>query len=252
MNSLLLFRIEFIRSLWEIKRNPFQTVFGIVGLGAIFYLILAAGRVISNNQQTSAGIASLLINYTLGMIVLFQVSSPSSVIRAESKNGMMEHLYLSQFNLVTIFTARALGSLLINLIQMVILISGLLLLTGTTLEWSVHMILPLLSAVIGALGLGLWYASLAILIKDNSGLFTLSQFALFALVGLPVIKKFWFYFIPIAPSTSLVNWAAFGGKPDWEFLLPAFLNSLGYYIVGAWLFQHALIIAKRKGIVGHE
>ncbi|MFN3266856.1 MAG: ABC transporter permease [Deinococcales bacterium] len=252
MNSLLLFRIEFIRSLWEIKRNPFQTLLGILGLGAIFYLILAAGQVVSNNQQTSVGIASLLLNYTLGMIVFFQVSSPSSVIRAESKNGMMEHLYLSQFSLVTIFTARALGNLLINLVQMLILISGLLFLTGTTLEWSVYMILPLLSTVIGALGLGLWYASLAILIKDNSGLFVLSQFALFALVGLPVIKQFWFYLIPIAPSTSLVNWAAFGGKPGWEFLLPALLNSMGYYVIGAWLFHHALRLAKRKGIVGHE
>jgi ABC-type polysaccharide/polyol phosphate export permease len=165
---------------------------------------------------------------------------------------MMEHLYLSQFSLLSIFTARAIGTLLLTLVQMGLMISILLALTGTTLEWSVHMIVPLLSAIFGALGFGLWFASLGMLVKENSGLFTISQLFLFALVGLPVIKVFWFYLIPIAPSTSLVNWAAFGGKPNLLDILPALLSSLGYYLIGGWLLHKALYIAKQKGIVGHE
>ncbi len=252
MNTLLLFRIEFIRSIWELKRNPFQTVTGLIVLGVIFYLILGAGRLLSSNAPTTASTASLILNYTLGMIVFSQVSLPSSLIRTESKNGMLEHLFLSGHSLATIFTARALGGLFLNILQMGVLLGGLLLLTGTTLEWSWYMVIPMLIAMISALGFGFWFGSVAMLIKDNSGVLVLSQLFLFGLVALPLIKDLWFYLIPIASATSLVNWAAFGGKPDFEYLLPALMSALGYFISGTFLLQKSLQIAKQKGILGHE
>jgi ABC-2 type transport system permease protein len=252
MSLYTLYRIEFLRSLWEMKRYPFQTLAGLVGLGFIFFLILGASKMVSNETSSASSNASLILTYISAMISLSQFSMPSSIIWKESKSGTLEHLFMSKYSLFSIFCARALGSLPIGLTQMFMLLVSLLLLTGTRLEWSLEMIPSLLVMILSALGLGMLFGGLALLIKDNSGFLSLSQLPLLGLCGLPIIKSVWFYALPVAPGASLLRITAQGGELDPVIFMPALLSAMSYLLIGYFVLNKALTLARAKGLLGHE
>jgi ABC-2 type transport system permease protein len=252
MNYLLLYRVEFLRSIWEMKRYPFQTLAGLIAMGVIFFLFLGAGRIVSPQASSVSSNANFILTYVTAMISLSLFSMPSSIIWKEAKSGTLEHLYLSRYSLFVIFCARALGGLPVGLAQISSLLIGLLLITSTRLEWSLEIVPPLIVMIISALGLGMIFGGLALLIKDASGFLTLAQLPLLGLCGLPIIKAFWFYVLPIAPGATLLRVTALGGELSMESFAPALLSAISYLILGRFTLQKALDVARAKGLLGHE
>ena len=248
----LLVRIEFVRSLWFLKRYPFDTVVGFVSFGVIFFLLLGAGQVVAGTAPTKEGISQLILTYILGFLVLEQVSNPSQTISQESRNGMLEHLFMSGHALPVVFVARAVGGLLTTFLTMGVLAVALLLLTGTTLNWSALMLLPTLSMLLSALGLGLMLGGVAILFKKTESVFFFVQLLMFALTSSAAPVAWWQYLLPIAPSAGFVRAIANNATYSLEGLLLTALSALVWLIAGVLVFQFGLRLAQQRGLLGHE
>ena len=248
----LLVRIEFVRSFWFLKRYPLDTILEFVSFGVIFFFLLGAGQVVAGTPPTTEGIRQLVLTYILGFLVLFQVSNPSQTISQESRNGMLEHLFMSGHPLPVVFIARAIGGLLTTLLTMGVLAIALLLLTGTTLNWSALMLLPTISMLVSALGLGLMLGGVAILFKKTESVFFFVQLLMFALTSSAAPIAWWQFLLPVAPSAGFVRAIANNAAYPLEGLLFAGLSALVWLVAGVLVFQFGLRLAQQRGLLGHE
>lgn len=252
MKLWLLFRIELIRGFWQMKRYPFDTVIGFIGLGTIFFLLLGAGRVVSGAAPSAEGISNLILTYVLGFLVLSEISAPSQNISQESRSGTLEQLYMSGHRLPIILIARALASIASSLVFMTILLLSLLFLTSTKLEFSVWMLPPLFCMTTSALGLGFIFGAVALLVKKIDSIFFFVQLLMFALTSSAAPSVWWQYLIPIAPAAGLVRAIATGTNPPLEALLWVLVNAAAWLLFGIVMFQLALRMAQQRGLLGHE
>jgi ABC-2 type transport system permease protein len=252
MKLWYLFRIEFIKGFWQLKRYPFDAVTGIITLGGFFFLLLGAGQVIAGATPSKEGVTSLIITYVLGFFIVGQVQTPTQVVSREAKSGMLEQLFLSGHALPTIFMMRSLGGLVSTFIWIGAMMAALFLLTGTGITWSFALFIPLIPMLTASLGVGLIFGAIAMLFKETNSIFGILQIPLFLLAGFSAPTTWWQYLIPVASSSGLTRALALGQTMPLESLLLAFLSAAIWLMLGILVFQLSLRIAQQRGILGHE
>ncbi len=252
MKLWYLFRIEFIKNFWTIKRYPFDTVTGIITLGGFFFLLLGAGQVIAGATPSKEGITSLIITYVLGFFIVGQVQNPTQVVAREARSGMLEQLFLSGHVLPTIFMIRSLAGLLSTFLWIGLMMAALFLLTGTGIIWSVQLFIPLIPMLAASLGVGLLFGAIAMLFKETNSIFGILQIPLFLLAGFNAPTTWWQYLIPVASSSGLTRAIALGQVVTLEALIFACLSAIVWLVLGIIIFQLTVRIARQRGILGHE
>jgi ABC-2 type transport system permease protein len=252
MKLWYLFRIEFIKGFWQLKRYPFDAVTGIITMGALFFLLLGAGQVIAGATPSKEGVTSLIITYVLGFFIIGQVQTPTQVVAREAKSGMLEQLFLSGHALPTILIMRSLGSLVSTFVWIGLMMAILFLLTGTGITWSLALLVPVVPMLAAALGLGFVFGAIAMLFKETNGIFGILQFPLFLLAGFGAPVAWWHYVVPVASSSGLVRVLALGQTVALESFMLAFISAGLWLVVGIVVFQLALKIAQQRGVLGHE
>jgi ABC-2 type transport system permease protein len=252
MKLWYLFRIEFIKGFWQLKRYPFDAITGMITMGGLFFLLLGAGQVIAGTTPSKEGVTSLIITYVLGFFIIGQVQTPTQVVAREAKSGMLEQLFLSGHSLPTIFIMRSLGGLVSTFIWVGLMMAILFLLTGTGITWSVALFIPIVPMLAASLGLGFFFGAIAMLFKETNGIFGILQFPLFLLAGFGAPVVWWHYIVPVASSSGLIRALALGQTVALETIFWAFVSAGIWLGLGIVVFQAALNIAQKRGVLGHE
>lgn len=254
---LELFLAELKRSWIEFTRYPVDAVAGIFITTSIFYgLFLSARYIAGPSLQFGDRLDAIVVGYVLWTLVIFVVTSIVSILQIEAQTGTLEQVMLTPFGVSRVFLARAIASLTINLVIITGILLLILLLTGRRLYFPPTLILPLLTVLLGAYGVAFTMASLALLFKRIQQLLGLTQFALLFLLTVP--SETWSGAMRIVRSLLPMTMGA-GILRDLmarnlslnvvEISL-AFVNGLGYLIIGLILFRRAEVEAKRRGILG--
>ncbi|MUL36174.1 ABC transporter permease [Gloeocapsopsis dulcis] len=254
---LELFLAELKRSWIEFTRYPVDAIAGIFITISVFYgLFLSARYIAGPNLQFGDRLDAIVVGYVLWTLVVFIVANITAVLQVEIQTGTLEQVILTPFGISRVFLARAIASLTINIIVITGILLLILLLTGRQLYFPPALILPLLTVLLGAYGLAFIMASLALLFKRIQQLLGLTQFALLFLLAVPSETwsgTLWIVrlLLPMTMGAGILrDLMARNLSLNFVEISLAFLNGLGYLVLGLIVFRRAEVEAKRRGILG--
>ncbi|HEY3378563.1 MAG TPA: ABC transporter permease [Armatimonadota bacterium] len=239
-------------------RYPSETVTGIVSLTAIFLALFLGARYIAGGGGAQFGtrLDGIIVNYLLWSLTIFALGDMGWTIQMEAQTGTLEQLYLSPYGPRRIFLLRAVADLFGQLVMITAVMGLILLITRRSLHFTVSIIPPLLTTILGTLGLGFVLGGLTLLFKRIQNVLQLTQFVVLFMIVVPI--EGWHGWarilgacIPLAPSTALLRQIMVHGAPvTLGPLAVAVLNGLAYFYLGQALFLYADRMAKRRGLLG--
>jgi len=238
-----------MRSWLEQVRYPLQFVLGLVLIGLIFYLLTGFARVAGALDASGAQTAKLLVGYLLGLLAVGIIGAPAAQVGREAKAGTLENMVLSGQGLTAFFVVQVLARFWLNLLQfgLLFLVLGAIFKANFVFGW------PLLPAfflfILTSLGLGLMAGAVILLFKEVSQVFTLAQLLVFPAVIVELPQLQWF---PLTLGASVFRKLILGASVaplEWAILL---LGTVAVYSLGVYFFQSADLLARKKGLLGHE
>lgn len=244
-----LFYAELMRSWLELVRYPAQFVLGLLLMGLIFYLLFGFARLAGALDSSGLQTTKLIAGYLLGIFALATIGGPAHQVSREVKSGSLENMVLSGQGLAAFFVVQVLARFWYSLLQLSLLLVALAFVYKSvfTLSWLLLPAFFLFS--IAALGLGLMAGAMILLYKEVSNLFTLVQLLVFPAVMVELPQLEWF---PLTLGASITRKLLSGvaiNPVDWVILG---LGAIALYSLGVYLFQTADLVARKKGLLGHE
>lgn len=234
----------------------------IVGMYLFFGLVFYGGQEAA--KSLGAGVTNALGSSLNAVIVGWFVysmaqsaySSLSGVIKAESRWGTLEQLYVSPHGFLRIMAAKIVINLVLSLVMGFLMLGLMLLTTGRTLTIDLVTILPVVVlTLMSVLGIGFVIGGLTLIYKKLSSISQLMQLALIGLVAAPVGDHFVLRVLPLVQGSTLLQEAMRNGTRLWEFSvldLGILLGTAGAYLgVGALIFLVCSHVARKRGVMGH-
>jgi len=251
---LELFLAEFKRSWIEFIRYPTEAIGGIAITTTVFYgLFLSARYIAGPALQFGDRLDAIVVGYVLWTLVLSIMSDIAFGLQYEAQVGTLEQVFLSPFGALKVFLARAIASLTLRLTLNLSILLLILALTGSHLHFSVSLLLPLSTILLGAYGLAFTMGALALLLKRVQQLLGIFQFALLFLMTAPTESwdgslKVVGLLLPMTPGAGILRGLMARGQAiDLTQFTLALLNGAGYFTLGLLLFGWAEREAKRRG-----
>lgn len=241
------------------KRYPTEMLSEAVVMLAIFYGLFLGASYMSGRNMLGTRLDGVIVGYMLWTLVLTAVSNMGYTISTESQNGTLEQVFMSPLGPIRVLLLRNLAALIFNIVFTVVIIFIIMMLTGRHLTLSVLDVIPLVMAVVVAIGIGYLVASITILFKRVNQLLGLMQFILLFLVMSPFaeIQGTWHFLgiiIPFAPMVGLLQRMMIHNsgliEPGMWFGW-GILNVVMWLGVGMLVFHFACRKAQAKGILGH-
>lgn len=258
-----LFQVELKRIWIEFIRYPIDTISGIIANTVVCYgLFLSANYIAGGfnskaSNQINAGerLDVIVIGYVLWILVVFILEGIAFGIQTEAQTGTLEQIFLSPFGTLKVLMIRGIANLTLHMTLITFILIFVMLMTKRYLHFSPAIIFPLVTVLLGAYGLSLVIAALSILYKRIQQLLGLVQFALFFLLTFP--SEVWNGSLQnlrsILPMTLgsdvLRDLMARNEYFDLTSFLLAFVNGIGYLIIGMLVFRWAERKAKRQALL---
>lgn len=253
---LELFLAELRRSWIQFRRYPMEAIGFIIILTFFFFgLFLSARYIAGPTLQLGDRLDSIVIGYVLWTLVLYIVSDIAGSLQIEAQTGTLEQLFLSRYGAIKLFLIRSLAELTIHILLMLASLVTIMALTGSRLSFPPTLILPFITVILGAYGIGFAMGALALLLKRIQQLQGIFQFALLFLIATPT--EAWTppfnvlgQFLPMTSGAELLrDLMAKGEGLNLPQLLIAFINGAVYFVIGLALFYLAERRAKQRGIL---
>lgn len=257
------------RLVWEIMRKRvlimvryrMNFLAQIVAAYLFFAVIFFGGQaVVAQVGSTPRAIGSTLDGVIVGWFLYMMAqaayfSLPSNVT-SESDWGTLEQLYMSPYGFGTVMAAKVVVNVLHSVLLGVVMLALMLLTTGRTLSIDVLTVAPVaLLGIASVVGIGFFFAGLALIYKRIESVSQLMQFVLVGLIAAPVTDVPWLRFLPLVQGSALLQRAMRDGTRIWEFspLALAILvgTAFAYAIVGYVAFVLCCRLARRRGVMGH-
>lgn len=250
---------EFRRSFLLMRRYPTETLAQIILAVVSFYALIAGGQFMAGGPLLGTRITDLVVGYVLWMLVLNNVGDMGFGIAEEAENGTLEQLFLAPPGPFQLFLIRAVVDLLTSLVFVLLVLAGILWLTGLRLHLSAALLVPFFLALVVALALGLLVASLAIVFKRINQVLSIIQFGFVFLLMIPfdsgsMVLETIGHFVPLIPMFSLLKIQLHTtGQPaaTAQLLFWCVVNTAFWLILGMIAFRQATAVARRKGTIGH-
>lgn len=247
-----------LKRTWTLeKRYPLDMIVGLAMMGVSFYaLFLGAKYLAGPTTQFGDRLDSLIIGYGLWTLVVISMNSIALLIQGEARTGTLEQIYLSSYGPLQVILSRSASLLLISITVSVGMLLVMVQLTGRHLHFPWQTLIPLVTVIVGAHGLGLTLGALALVFKRVQEMMRLFQFSLLALVILPVEQAhgvlYWLGMtLPVAPSAGQLRDLMARGEPfDTGFFAITLVNALGHFMIGVVLFLWADRVARKRGLLG--
>lgn len=252
--SIRVYLTELKRSWLELARYPLATLGEIIVVTLVFYGLFLGASYLSNGADFGQRLEDTVVGYAAFVFLMATLTTLTWEIQREALTGTLEQLLLTPFGLPRVLLHRAVAKLGLNLLTTALILIVLGTLMRTDLEFRATIAVPIATALIGAYGLGLILAGLALVFKRIDQVTQLLQFALMFLLIAP-LETFpsarWISGLaPLSPSVGMLrDIMVRGGGIDPVALAIAALNSLAYLVCGVAIFYWALRVAKTRGVV---
>lgn len=252
-----LFIGEFKRTWVQTVRYPTEAIGGVIILTAVFYGIFLSTQYVAGPASTFGDrLDAIVVGYVIWSLVLYIVNDIATNLQLEAQTGTLEQVFLSPFGAPRVFLARALASLTLRLLLIVVVLTIIVAITGSQLSFPVTLLLPLSTLLLSAYGLAFFIGSFALVFKKVQQLLGLFQFVLLFLLAAPTEDwrggaRLVANLLPILPSTGLLrDLMARGQALDWGDWAIALANGIIYFTLGTLVFRWAERQAKRQGTLG--
>lgn len=255
-----IFVAEFSRILLSYKRYPTEAIAQIFIAAGGFIALVKGGSFLSGIPLMGTRLSDLVISYILWMLILNSIGDSGFSVVDESEAGTLEQLYLSKYNPTQLFLIRSVVNIIFSLLFILIVMTLLMLVMGISLHVRFELIImPIVLALIVAMGVGLLVASLAILFKKVTQLFTIIQFGFIFLIMYPfsdgnILSQIVGNIMPITPIyvwlTNITRSQSMFYPNRWQ-LLFSVVNALVWFTGGIICYQVASNRAQRLGTLGH-
>lgn len=248
---------ELKRTWTQTLRYPSEVIGGVVILSTVFYgVFLGTQYMAGPGASFGTRLDTVVVGYVIWSLVLYIVNDIATNLQMEARTGTLEQIFLSPFGAPRVFFARAIASLTLRLLLILVVIGIISAMTGSRLSFPPLLLLPLATLLLGSYGLAFFIGSLALVLKNVQQLLSLFQFFLFFLLAAPTEE--WTGFaksvanvMPILPSTGLLrDLMARDAGLDWHGWAIALVNGLFYFALGTLLFRWAEGKAKQQGSLG--
>ncbi|MCH4058193.1 MAG: ABC transporter permease [Lactobacillaceae bacterium] len=253
------FSAEIRRILLTYRRYPTETIAQILIAAGSFFAFIFGSQYIVGMPILGNHLSDLVVSYVLWMLILNTVGDNGFAIAEEAESGTLEQLYLSRYSPVKIFLVRSAVNIIFSLLFVLVVLILLLLLIDFQIKLSPAIILPVLLALLVAMGVGLLVASLAIVFKRVSQLLTIIQFGFLFLIVYPFAKQGIFGKIlgSVLSMTPIYHWLSLivQGQSFWiqngQLFLISMLNAIGWFAIGILVYRRASNRAQEQGTLGH-
>lgn len=244
-----------IRKVWiEMKRYLPNTLSTIATFYAIF-LMFFLGIQFFGGPSSGEGIQVLIVDTVLWFLALMAMQGIGWEITQEATRGTLEQLYMSPVAPWRILLARMVGTVLVNLIIIIVMLLLSMATARTLLHLDALTLAPLLLfTVVSMLGVGFGVAGLSLILKQISALLQIAQFLFLALVALPVSLSVGLELLPVVRGASMIRGATTQGLTltdfsvsDWALLV---LNAAAYFALGIFAYGLAERRAMNQGLLG--
>jgi ABC-2 type transport system permease protein len=239
----------------EMLRYLPNTISMVVTFYAIFLMFFLGIKVFGDPDTVATNSQYVIVSTVLWLLALMVMQGIGWEITTEATRGTLEQLYMSPMGTWRILLARLIGTVLVNLVIMVVVLLLAMLTAGQWLQFDLLTLAPLfMLLIVGMIGVGFMIAGLALIFKQIEALLQIVQFVFFALVSVPVSLSLALEFAPIVRASSMIRDAMVEGKTllmfsslDYGLLL---LNALSYFVLGIFVYRLAEIQAMRRGLLG--
>jgi ABC-2 type transport system permease protein len=252
-----LFLAELKRSWIQFKRYPAEAISGIIIFAAVFYgLFLSASYIAGPGLQLGDRLDSIIVGYVLWTLATFILFDVAGTIQNEAQTGTLEQIFITPFSTRRVLLFRAIASLLIQLILIMVILLIIMALTGRWLSFPITLLFPLVTLILAGYGLSFTLGSLALVLKRVQQLLGISQFVLLFLLTVPTETwtgslKAIGYLLPMTISAGLLrDVMARQQSLDLPTLGFAVLNGIVYFAIGLTFFRWAERETKRRGKLG--
>ncbi|MGC1308127.1 MAG: ABC transporter permease [Phormidesmis sp.] len=248
---------EFKRTWIQTLRYPTEVIGGVVIVTTVFYGIFLSTQYIAGPASSFGDrLDALVVGYVVWTLVLYIVNDIANNLQQEAQTGTLEQVFLSPFGAPRVFLARAIASLTLRMLLIAIVLTIIIVITGSQLEFPALLMLPLATLLLSAYGLAFFIGSFALVFKRVQQLLGLFQFGLLFLLAAPTeslsgTARLVTNILPILPSMGLLRGLMARGEAlDWGMWAIALINGLVYFTLGTLVFRWAEQQAKRQGTLG--
>lgn len=252
---LNVFRVNWSKQVIEMRRYLPDTIGLIITFYAIFLLLFLGIRAVGEPSTADGNIQYVIVSNAFWMLLMMSFMSMGQEVTNEAIRGTLEQLYMSPVPAWRIMLARAVSSVLIYLV-LVILVAVLAMLTsGQWLSLSLPAALLLgVPTLAPILGLGFIGAGLALLFKQIGSILQIGQFVLMAMAFTPVDILPGLALLPAMKGIHLVRSIATAemtlqqvSSADWLMVVG---NGVLWFGLGLLVFRLLERRALRTGVLG--
>ena len=252
-----LFIGEFKRTWTQTRRYPTEAIVGIFIITTVFYGIFLSTQYMAGPASSFGDrLDSIVVGYVIWTLVLYIVNDTANNLQFEAQTGTLEQVLLSPFGATKVFLARAIASLTLRMLLIIVVLGLITWITSSQLDFPPVLLLPLGTLILSAYGLAFFIGSFALVLKKVQQVLGLFQFVLLFLLATPtedwtgtgqIVARV----LPILPSTGLLrDLMARGESLDWNLWAIALLNGILYFTLGTLFFRWAERKAKQQGTLG--
>lgn len=250
-----LFAVIFHKHLILLARYPVNTASMFVTLICFFGIIFYGGRAVAGPALTDslAGIIVGLFLYTLSMTAY---SGLARTVTREAEWGTLERLFISPHGFGTIMAAHSAVNVCLSFVWGFAILLVMMTMSGRWLTVDPLTVVPFaFVTLLSVLGVGFFFAGLALVYKRIENVFQLVQFAFIGLIAAPVQEFALLRLLPLSQGSYLTRNAMENGTRLWEFPAPELgvlvaTNAL-YLALGYYCFHRAVQKARAEGLLGH-
>lgn len=252
---LSVLRVNFSKQLIEMRRYLPNTISEFITFYAIFLLLFLGIQAVGDPGTADANIRYVIVSNAFWMLLVLSFMTMASEIANEAIRGTLEQLYMSPVPAWQIVFVRAVSSILIYLVLVILVVVAAMLTSGQWLSFSVPAALLLgIPTLASVLGLGFIGAGLALVFKQIGSLLQIGQFFLMAMAFAPVGIFPGLELLPAMKGMDLVRNIAIGEltlsqvtAADWWTVL---LNGAAWLAAGLLVFRLLEARALKRGVLG--
>lgn len=251
--------VEFRRTFLIMARYPANFISYLVIHTLMFYGLFLGAQYMSGRNSFGETLDSMVVGYAAWVLVTRAFNHVPNQIQIEASSGVLTSVFLSAYNKGIIYLVRGLSSSVLDIVMVSIMITSIILLTGSNIAFPIAIVLPVITILLAAIGMSMFAGGLALHLKRITAILPSMQFVLMFLMfatfeqwttgfeaGLASIAQW----MPMVPSVILLRDLMVHENPlDLIMAAKAVANGIIYLLIGDLVFNRMVEGARQKGIV---
>jgi|GEM_PF-3921844 len=242
------------KNLIYLGRYKFNTIVGIIMMVLIFFSI-AFGYEKMNKHYNYESIEMVLGAYLSWFIMTTNLSYVVNSLAEEFSLGVFEQIYINSKSIYLVFIAKAISSLILSLLQILIILSLIIFISN---QLGIDIIINYLSSIpiiiigiISIWGLGFIINGFVIYYKNINSLYTAVSSMLFAILTYAINKSSILAIIfPFGMANKVIQKTLISGVlPNFNNWIVIIVNSITFFLIGFLVLRFFIQKALNKGLL---